>query len=402
MVTEPGDRGATLSSGPFLTPIEARQDAADRLVGRRCLLALRIAAVIAAAMFGTMGVLKTVGMVTAESYGIGVGGGFALLGVTGLVAVITCRRPARRQVDGLTSGGIVPAGWLPVLIGGIGLAAGLYEGRLTLAVVDGVAVASGLATLVLLSVWRARKSPPYEAAPADPSEHSTRDVRAQARQNPKMGKNQRSDTARRHSRREKLRDAAMGWPPDWRRRSKLLFPYAAHAPETRSLSAGWSVAFFPAVARHSPAAYLLGLVLPLVAAASSLALLLGVGELNAAVVVVMLLAGFAIMLGPSYLASYLLRRPYWQPQGAPLMLLSMAIGLPLLVLAASLTDRVPKPSVISDVLDWATVQAMFLFVGTGAACVLWGLVAFGMAINRGVYRRDYMDQVDAGSRRGSR
>ncbi len=221
-MTEPGDRGATLSSGQFLTPVEVRQDAADRLVGRRCLLALRIAAVTAAVTFATMGILKTVGVATAESYSIGVVTGFALLGVTGLVAVIACRRPARRQVDGLTLGGIVPAGWLPVLIGGIGLVGGLNEGRLALAVTCSVAVVSGLATLVLLYVWRAPKfspvapgvaeygSPPYEAAQADPSADSERDVRVRARRNPKMGENRRSGTVRRHSRREKLREAAMG------------------------------------------------------------------------------------------------------------------------------------------------------------------------------------------------
>ncbi len=48
---------------------------------------------------------------------------FALLGVAGLIAVIVCRRPARRQVFWLTES-IIAAGWLAVLAGGIGLIAG--------------------------------------------------------------------------------------------------------------------------------------------------------------------------------------------------------------------------------------------------------------------------------------
>lgn len=140
-----------VSGGWHPTPAEARQEAADRLVGRRTLLALRVAAIVTAVVFGTVGILTDpdIGpVIESESVRILALEVFALLGVTGLVAVIVCRRPARRQVFWLREA-ISAAGGLPILMGGIGLLGGF---RIVLA----VAVISGVTTLVLQYRWRER------------------------------------------------------------------------------------------------------------------------------------------------------------------------------------------------------------------------------------------------------
>lgn len=139
----------------MVTPAEARQETADRVVCQRALLALRIVVIIAAVMFLVMGVVTDpdIGGVESDSLRLLEFAGFALLGVAGLVAVILCRRPARRQVFWLTES-IIAAGGLPILVGGIGLIGDL-DGALPTAVFA-VAVLSGLTTLVLLYVWRAR------------------------------------------------------------------------------------------------------------------------------------------------------------------------------------------------------------------------------------------------------
>lgn len=155
MVSKRGEGGGAGRSGrQSLTPVEARQDAHDRLVGQRTLLALRIVAIITAVVFGTAGILTDPdiggGLIESEFIrllGVQI---FTLLGIAGLAAVIVCRRPARRQVFWLTES-IIAAGWLPILAGGIGLIAGFI-------VVPAVALISGLTTLVLLYVWRARSA----------------------------------------------------------------------------------------------------------------------------------------------------------------------------------------------------------------------------------------------------
>ena len=140
----------------MVTPAEARQDTADRVVGQRALLALRIAVIIAAVVFLVMGMVTDpdIGGVESDSLRLLEFTGFTLLGVTGLIAAIVCRRPARRQVFWLTES-IIAAGGLAILVGGIGLIGDLDAVLPT--VVFAVAVVSGLTTLVLLYVWWARE-----------------------------------------------------------------------------------------------------------------------------------------------------------------------------------------------------------------------------------------------------
>jgi hypothetical protein len=156
VVSERGDNtSAAPGGGRFLTPAQARQDAADRLVGRRTLLALRLIAIITAIVFAALGMATDpdIGGIESELLRLLMGAAFAALGVAGVVAVIVCRRPARRQVFWLTES-IMAAGWLAILAGGIGLIGNL-DGPVP-TVVFGTAIISGLATLVLLYIWRAR------------------------------------------------------------------------------------------------------------------------------------------------------------------------------------------------------------------------------------------------------
>ncbi len=155
-MSERSEHGAAAVSGNrSLTPAEARREAADRVVGRRTLLALRIVVIIAAVVFLVMGMVTDpdIGDVESDSLRLLEFAGFALLGVAGLVAVILCRRPARRDVFWLTES-IIAAGGLSILVGAIGLIGDL-DGVLP-TVVFAVTVVSGLTTLVLLYTWRAR------------------------------------------------------------------------------------------------------------------------------------------------------------------------------------------------------------------------------------------------------
>lgn len=156
MVSERSGHGeARLEGRQALTPDEARREAADRVVGRRTLLALRIIAVITAVLFGAMGMVTDpdIGAVESDSLRLLEFAGFPLLGVAGLVAVILCRRPARRQVYWLTRS-IISAGVLTMGTGGIGFL-GDPDGVLA-NTVFGVSAVSGLTTLILLYVWRTR------------------------------------------------------------------------------------------------------------------------------------------------------------------------------------------------------------------------------------------------------
>ncbi len=157
MVSERSEHGgAAVSGSRFLTPAEARREAGDRVAGQRTLLALRIIVIIAAVVFVVMGMVTDpdIGGVESDSLRLLEFTGFTLLGVTGLIAAIVCRRPARRQVFWLTES-IIAAGGLAILVGGIGLIGDLDAVLPT--VVFAVAVVSGLTTLVLLYVWRARE-----------------------------------------------------------------------------------------------------------------------------------------------------------------------------------------------------------------------------------------------------
>lgn len=149
----------TMSGGQFLTPAEARQYATDRLIGQRTLLALRIVAITSAVVFVTIGILTdprsenpiidslALGLVTMEVW--------VLLAVAGLIAMIVCRRPARRQVLWLREA-INASAILPILAGGTGLAVGFYHRAPVAIVICGVALVCGMATMVLHYVWRAR------------------------------------------------------------------------------------------------------------------------------------------------------------------------------------------------------------------------------------------------------
>lgn len=156
MVSKPtDDAGTTINDSRFLTPVESRQDAADRLVGRQTLLALRITVICTAVLFATFGILADPDIVGLQSRYIGMATGavWVLPGVAGLVAVIVCRRPARRQVDWLTHS-IFCSGWAAIAAGGMGVAAGFYGAPLVMVAVCGVSVVCGIATLVLLYLWR--------------------------------------------------------------------------------------------------------------------------------------------------------------------------------------------------------------------------------------------------------
>ncbi len=85
-----------------------------------------------------------------------VGAVWVLPSAAALVAVIVCRRPARRQVFMLVPTINIAAG-AGVLVGGMGVAAGLYGAPPVAVVICGVAVVSGLATLVLQYVFRIRR-----------------------------------------------------------------------------------------------------------------------------------------------------------------------------------------------------------------------------------------------------
>lgn len=151
--------GGALGGKQSLSPSDARKDAADRRLGRRMLLILRVLAIIAAVTFGTVGILTDPeiagGIVESEAVQALTGEAFAVLGVAGLGAMIFCRRPACQQVPWLKEA-ITASGVLAIIVGGIGLVSdmdGIYS------VVFAVSVVSGLTTLILRYVWRVRKVP---------------------------------------------------------------------------------------------------------------------------------------------------------------------------------------------------------------------------------------------------
>ncbi|MCA1676443.1 MAG: hypothetical protein LC799_31150 [Actinobacteria bacterium] len=140
-----------VSDGLPPSPAQARQEAADLRVGERTLLALRVVAILTVVVYATIGILTDpdVGpVIESPSVRILALEVFALLGVAGLVAVIVCRRPARREVFWLRES-IAAAGGLPVLAGGLGLLGGFRP-------VLALSLITGLTTLLLLYVWRER------------------------------------------------------------------------------------------------------------------------------------------------------------------------------------------------------------------------------------------------------
>lgn len=387
MVSQPGQDRA---NSQLLSPVQAREDAADRRIGRRALAVVRVVAVIVAVALGTMPTLVLFGVVTSLAARV-LAASFALLGGTALAAMIICRRPAR-QVDGLIHSGILPAGGLSMVTGGICFGLWLPDGPLVSMLLWGAAAILGFATVVLRYRWRAPKATP-SASPSSHSSKSLSDVETNVFRSEHEWAAQRSPSLM-----ATLQEGALGWPADWRRRSRLLFPFAAHSPDPRSFGAAWCLVLFPAVARDSTRARLLGIALPLASAAVSFVVVLTAYELTIGSAIVLLLAGFAIMLGPSYLGSFLLRRPYWQPQYAPLLLVAAAIGMPLAMFLDNV-DGIPASSPAWHILGWLTAQAGFLLFGTAAVFTLWGLfVAWPLALYKGLYRRGYMEYVERLSR----
>ncbi|MEO3800120.1 hypothetical protein [Nonomuraea sp. B1E8] len=174
---------------------------------------------------------------------------------------------------------------------------------------------------------------------------------------------------------------------DWQARSRRLYPLSAHAVLTRPVGGAWpggnpfmwEFVYWRALARDGLAARLLGLVVPIVCGALSAACRFVYDDLDLVVLAVLLVAGPGILLAPSYLASFLLRRPYWQPGVVSLMLLGFAVGFPLMFLAQALIDDLPHNSAAALLLDWATVQGLSIALGPVAAAVLWlpvGVVLF--------------------------
>ncbi len=152
----PDDPSATISDDRTLTQAAACQNAADRLVGQRTLLILRVIGILTTIVFCAIGILaepRGLGIIEYTSIGIVAAAVWALPGVAALVAVIVCRRP-RRRVNGMTQS-VIASTMLPIIAGGIGLAAGRDE-PLALVVACGVALVCGLSAAIIYYRWRAR------------------------------------------------------------------------------------------------------------------------------------------------------------------------------------------------------------------------------------------------------
>ncbi|MGP3937510.1 hypothetical protein [Nonomuraea sp. KM88] len=179
-------------------------------------------------------------------------------------------------------------------------------------------------------------------------------------------------------------------PRDWRRRSTKLYPLGANAAATRPDANGrfgWEFVYFPAIARGTPAAVLLGCALPVLSAGASLALPLTDDLLPAGVILLLTLAtGFGMSLGVSLACAYVVGRPYWQPGVVSLLLLAMAAGIPFGLVAQAWDQSGPQPQAIEYVLRWLTVQGPLMAVACCVAGVLWLPVAWWLYRRRGVSR----------------
>lgn len=194
------------------------------------------------------------------------------------------------------------------------------------------------------------------------------------------------------------RERPQGWltellrgPEDWRRRSARLYPLAANAVVTRPDGAagkfGWEIVYFPAIARNSPAAVLLGVGLPTVCAAAGLALPLAEDLLpTLGMVVLMLITGFGMTLAVSLSCTFLLGRPYWQPGAVSMTLLGLLTGIPLALGAQAINGREEHPAVVEHLLEWLTVQGLFMGLGCCVAALLWLPAAWWIYRSRGIER----------------
>lgn len=166
-------------------------------------------------------------------------------------------------------------------------------------------------------------------------------------------------------------------PANWRKASRRRFPLSAHAVITRPVGGYWpdgnplmwEFVYFPAIDRNSPPARILGLAVPVACAAATLSLRLLIDDLNLAILIAEAVAGVGLVLAPSFGAAYLLRRPYWQPGVVSLLLLGYAVGIPVMFLAQA--SRSGASHAVADVLDWLTVQSLFLAIGPTVSAVIW-------------------------------
>ncbi|MEV1005083.1 hypothetical protein [Nonomuraea sp. NPDC050202] len=175
---------------------------------------------------------------------------------------------------------------------------------------------------------------------------------------------------------------------DWRGRAALLYPLAVNAVTLRPDPAGrfvWEFVYFPAVARGGRVAVLLGVAFPVACAVAGLALPF-TSDLPAAVVLpLMLVGGFGLTLGCSLAGAYVMRRPYWQPGVVSLLLLAVATGVPLMLVARALNAGT-RTAVLEHVLEWVAMQGALMGVGCAVAAVLWLPVAWWLYRRRGVGR----------------
>jgi hypothetical protein len=143
-------------SGGSMTPVEARRDAADRLVGQQALQAIHVAAITAVLILTTCGMLSDpkVGGIKSRTLDMMIPAAWVLPAVTALVVIIVCRRPVRRQVYWLRES-INAAAILGILAGGIGVVS--QHAPFALTVVCGVTLVCSVTTLVLHYLWRTQR-----------------------------------------------------------------------------------------------------------------------------------------------------------------------------------------------------------------------------------------------------
>lgn len=152
------DRTGSVDAGSSLSPVEARRDAVDRLLGRRALRALQTIGIVAAIIFVTCGMLVDphIGGVKSKYLAAAVAAVWVLPSVAALVVIIVCRRPGCRQAYGMREAINAGAG-AGVLSGAMGVAARHYgEPLVALVICEGAGVC-GLATMVLHYVFRIRR-----------------------------------------------------------------------------------------------------------------------------------------------------------------------------------------------------------------------------------------------------
>ncbi|WP_253767673.1 hypothetical protein [Goodfellowiella coeruleoviolacea] len=185
-------------------------------------------------------------------------------------------------------------------------------------------------------------------------------------------------------------------PTNWRRRARLLYPLRCNATRT-TLSPGyspngnalfWEFAYFPAVPRRGRAAWLIGAVLPL----TVMALSPTPGLLNADIPVVLGLLllpvnGFALLLLLSFLITQLLPgRQFWQPGPLPMLALSVVCGIPLVLGAGALHERIDeRHQFVRDLVEWVQVLGGGMIGAAALGAFLWMPIAWIMYRSRRIH-----------------